>query len=399
MKSSRRPSKPELVKTILGRGVDRVIERQHLELALNSPRKLRVKLGIDPTSPDLHLGHSVVLRKLRQFQDLGHKVVFIIGDFTGQIGDPSGQSKERKILSEKEVRGNMGKYLSQAGKIIDLNKVETRYNSEWLGKNVKNLLLLAQAGTVQQVIQRADFRARIKQGRKVTLLETFYPLLQGFDSVNIKADVEIGGTDQLLNMLMGRQVQSHFGMPQQDVLTVPLIEGTDGVRKMSKSYGNYIGLNDLPKDMFGKIMSISDGLVSKYFDLCTDIPQDEIKKDMDRLGPRDRKIKLAREIVTLYHGEKEAGEAEQEFVRVFQKKELPQKVPVKTVRKLRYNLAELLVTAGLAASKSEARRLITQGGVRMLGEKVLDPHKLVKSSSPYLLIKIGKKKFLRIRFK
>ena len=237
-------NKQELKKEILTRGVDEVIERKHLENALSSGKTLRVKLGIDPTSPDLHLGHAVVLRKLRYFQDLGHKAVLIIGDFTGMIGDPSGKSKARIPLTEKEVKTNMKEYLSQASKIIDVKKVEVRYNSEWLGESVKNILELAKAGTVQQVMQREDFRERIEKG--LTILETLYPLLQGYDSVKVRADVELGGTDQRLNLLMGRQVQRYFGMKEQDILTVPLIEGTDGVKKMSKSEGNYIGLRDKP---------------------------------------------------------------------------------------------------------------------------------------------------------
>lgn len=407
MKSSKKraQSKKELlIKQVLSRGTVDVIERTHLERALSGNKKLRVKLGIDPTSPDLHIGTAVVLRKLKQFQDLGHKVVLIIGDFTAQIGDPSDQKTERRAISKKEIVSNMKNYLSQAGKVIDLGKTEVRYNSEWLNVGAEELLALTKVATINQVSERADFRARIKRGERVSLMEAFYSLLQGYDSVKIKADVEIGGTDQLLNLLMGRQVQQNFGMKKQDILTVPLLEGTDGVRKMSKSYNNYIGINAAPKDMFGKVMSIKDALIPVYFTLCTDVPEKEILKmerDMKsgRLNPRDAKIRLAREIVLLYHGERKAASAENEFVNVFTKKKLPKKVSIKLVDKRKLGIVGLLVASGTAKSNSEARRLIEQGGVRVDDMRIIDPKKDIKILPQGVLLQVGRRKFVKVKYK
>ncbi len=404
MKSLKKPSRAELKDRILNRGVDQIIERKHLEKALSSGRKLRVKLGIDPTSPDLHLGHAEVLRKLRDFQDLGHKAVLIIGDFTAKVGDPSGRSKERPILSEKEIKANMNGYLKQAGKIIDVKKAEIRHNSEWLSGRVENILELTKAATINQVSERADFRARIKAGQKVSLLEGLYSLLQGFDSVNIKADVELGGSDQLLNLLMGRQIQRYYGMKEQDILTVPLIEGTDGVEKMSKSKGNYIGLNEPAKDMFGKLMSIPDKLIYKYFELCTDTQKDELKAikaalEKNGTNPMDYKLRLAEEIVALYHGKGEAVKAKGEFINVFRKRNFPQNILSKTMAKKSYSIVDLLVMTGMTFSKSEARRLIEQGGVRLGNEKINNPNFSVKFSSKPVVLQVGKQKFLRIKSK
>jgi len=394
------PNKREFKKEILIRGVDRVIERKNLEKALSGDRKLRVKLGIDPTAPDLHLGHAVVLRKLRDFQNLGHKAVLIIGDFTGMIGDPSGRSKERVLLTEKDIQKNMSGYLKEAGKIIDVKKAEIRHNSEWLGKDVKDILELAKAGTVQQVMQREDFRERIDKG--LTILETLYPLLQGYDSVKVRADVELGGTDQLLNLLMGRQVQRHFGMKEQDILTVPLIEGTDGVKKMSKSEDNYIALDDKPADMFGKVMSINDNLILKYFALCTDVSPEElieIEKSLKRhrTGARDAKARLAYEIVKLYHGEEEASNAEAEFNKVFSQKKLPTRIPVKNIKNKSVSLDELIVLVESAKSKSEARRLVLQGAVRVDYARATDPKEKIKISDKGVLLQVGKRRFVRVK--
>lgn len=387
-------NKRDIRSELLTRGVENVVDRNHLEKALSSGKKLRVKFGIDPTGRDLHLGHAVVLRKLRDFQSLGHTVVLIIGDFTGMIGDPSGRSTERVVLSEKDIERNMKEYLTQVGKIIDVKKAEVRYNSEWLGKNVKEILELAKAGTVQQVMQREDFRDRIDKG--LTILETLYPLLQGYDSVKVRADVELGGRDQLLNLLMGRQVQKHFGMKEQDILTVPLIEGTDGVNKMSKSKGNYIGLNEKPLDMFGKAMSINDSQIVKFFTLCTDVSMGEIKMIEKALAekkqnPRDIKLKLAEEIVRLYHGDKMAKVAGGEFVKIFQKKEAPTKI--KTIKISKDTLADVLVLAKIAPSKSAANRLISQGAVKVNDVKVLQAKAALKNGD---IIKSGKRHFIRI---
>jgi len=359
-----------------------------------------VKLGIDPTAPDLHLGHAVVLRKLRDFQNLGHKAVLIIGDFTGTIGDPSGRSRERVALGEKEITRNMKEYLTQAGKVIDIKKAEIRHNSEWLAKDVKDILELAKAGTVRQVMQREDFRERIDEG--LTILETLYPLLQGYDSVKVRADLELGGSDQLLNLLMGRQVQRHFGVKEQDILTVPLIEGTDGVKKMSKSENNYIGLSDKPADMFGKAMSINDDMILKYFALCTDVSSKQladIEKSLKGRGtnPRDVKARLAYEIVTLYHGEEAAGEAETEFNKVFQGKKLPTRIPVKNIKKDKVELDELIVLSHSAKSKSEARRLVEQGAVKVDYARAKDPKEKIKIPTKGILLQVGKRKFVRIK--
>lgn len=406
MKSSKRevakPSKADLKKQLLLRGVEEVIERAHLTKALSGSKKLRVKLGIDPTSPDLHIGNAVVLRKLKQFQDLGHKIILIVGDFTAQVGDPSDQDTERKALSKQEIKRNMKNYLAQVGKIIDIKKTEIRYNSEWLGESVEEILRLTGAATINQVIGRADFQKRIKKGQKVSLMEALYSLLQGYDSVKVKADVELGGTDQLLNLLMGRQVQRYYGQAEQDILTVPLLEGTDGVRKMSKSYGNYIGLNDNPSDMFGKVMSIKDSLIVKYFVLCTDVPMKEISGIEKSLGkrrtnPRDVKARLAYEIVKLYHTDKKAKAAETEFNRVFKKKKLPTRIPVKNVKKKSAKLDELLILTGTAKSKSEAGRLIAQGAVRLDEVRMTDPKETVKISDKGVLLQVGKRKFVRVR--
>jgi len=381
------------VEELLTRGVDEVIEREHLKKALLSgDRKLRVKFGIDPTSPDIHIGHAVVLRKLGVFQVLGHKIVFIIGDFTARIGDPSGRSRERSLLTEKEVEKNMKKYLSQAGKIIDIKKAEIHYNSEWLGESVENILKLTRAGTIKQVLQREDFKKRIEKG--LTILETLYPLFQGYDSVRIKADVELGGNDQLLNLLMGRQIQRHFGIPEQDIMTLPLLVGTDGTKKMSKSEGNYISLDDSPKEMFGKVMSIRDDIIFSYFELCTDVPNSEINK-LRKLNPRNAKARLGREIVGLYHGDKKAEEAENDFDKKFRKKESP-KVGDAIELTLKYPLRDVMYIlahkkVGLAASKSGARRLVEQGGVRINGTRITDPYHKTHNRE---MLEVGKKKTL-----
>src|SRR3989338_8165632 len=264
-------NKLDKIDELLTRGVEEVLDKEHLRKAILS-KQIRIKFGIDPTMPDLHLGHSVVLRKLRQFQDLGHQVVLIIGDYTEMIGDPTGRTETSKVLTEQEVKDNMEKYLDQVGKILNIKKTEVRYNSEWLDKGLQGILSLAQAGTVNQMLRRADFRQRMDNDLDITVLELMYPLMQGYDSVAVKADVELGGTDQKFNLLIGRRVQRHFNQAEQDVVTVPLLEGLDGVKKMSKSFGNYIALDEKPGDMFGKIMSIPDALISKYIELCTDLP-------------------------------------------------------------------------------------------------------------------------------
>ena len=404
-------------KELLPRGVVEVIEKDHLEKALSGDpstglpgragraRKLRVKFGIDPTAPDLHLGHTVPLRKLRQFQDAGHQAVMIIGDFTARIGDPTGRSEERKPLTEKQVKVNLKEYLKQAGKILNVKKLEVHYNSKWfLKEGVASILELSRAGTIQQVMHRADFKKRIDEGHDITMLEMMYPLFQGYDSVKVKADLEIGGTDQKFNLLMGRRVQRHFGVPEQDILTLPLLEGTDGVHKMSKSLGNYIGLTENPEIMFGKIMSIPDSLIVKYAELLTDLNLADMESAV-KADPRSAKMKLAREIVKMYHNEKSAKSAEDEFVRVVSNKEAPSDIrsmklstfgrspeggKVKSL-----SLLDLLIETKLAPSKSEARRLIDQGGVRIDGEKQTDPMKIIELKKE-ILLQVGKRNYLKI---
>ena len=380
---------------LLSRGVVEVIEKDHLEKALASKKKLRVKFGIDPTAPDLHLGHTVPLRKLRQFQDAGHTAVLIIGDFTARIGDPTGRSAERKPLTEKQVKENFKAYLKQAAKVLNIKKLETHYNSAWfLKEGVAPILELARAGSIQQVLHRADFKKRLEEGHDITMLEMMYPLFQGYDSVKVRADLEIGGTDQTFNLLMGRRVQRHFGDPEQDVLTLPLLEGTDGVKKMSKSIGNYIGIAEEPKSMYAKVMSVPDALIMKYAELLTDLSLDEISVEANK-DPRAAKMLLARTIVTMYHGTKDAAAAEEEFVRVVSNHEAPSEVKSQKLKVKSLSLIDLLVETGMAASKSEARRLVDQGGVKLDDQKQTDPMRTV-SLGGEILLQVGKHKFLKV---
>ncbi|MFH1758962.1 MAG: tyrosine--tRNA ligase [Patescibacteria group bacterium] len=383
------------VKILLTRGVEEVIVKKHLEKLLQSKKKLRVKFGIDPTAPDLHLGHAVVLRKLRQFQDAGHKAILIIGDFTAKISDPSGRSAMRRPLDDKEIRKNLKEYLAHAGKIINLKKTEIDYNNKWF-KNKKALeiiLDLAKASSVSQALHRADFKKRLSGNGDVSILEMLYPLFQGYDSVAIKADMELGGTDQKFNLLMGRQVQQCFNMPPQDILMMPLLEGTDGAKKMSKSYGNYIAIDEKPDEMFGKIMSIPDNLMPKYFETLTyiDIAASKIKKD-----PRGAKLLLAKTIVSNLHSKSAGVKAEKNFIKTFSKKETPTDIPSLRGAKRRGNLSliDLLLKAGIP-SKTEARRLVKQGGVKIDSNviKSFDEKIDIKKGS---VLKIGKKRFFRL---
>ena len=380
----------EKIKILLERGVEEIIEKEHLVKMLESGKKLRVKFGIDPTAPNLHLGHTVALRKLRQFQKLGHKVVLIIGDFTGQIGDPSGRTETRKSLSKEEVKKNLKNYLTQAGKIIDIKKAEIRYNNEWFEKNgLKAILDLAKTATISQILKREDFEKRLAAHSDITLLETLYPLLQGYDSVAVKADVEIGGTDQKFNLLMGRRVQKHYEMPEQDIVTLPLIEGTDGARKMSKSYGNYIGIEEKPNEMFGKIMAVPDTLIEKYFTLLTDI-------DMPKNNnPYKNKLLLAETIVGMYNSLSEAKKAREWFIKTFSKKETPEDIPELRIMNQELGIMDLLIKAGVK-SKNEARRLIEQKAVEIDGAVKNDVMEKLKLRGGEVL-KIGKKRFWKIQ--
>ncbi len=372
-----------MTEKLLTRGVEEVIVKEHLEAALKSGKKLRVKFGIDPTAPDLHLGHTVPLRKLREFQDAGHQAVLIIGDFTAMIGDPSGRSAERKPLTEQEVKANLKKYLKQAGKIINVKKAEVKYNSKWFLKKGLGLVMeVATSGTLNQMLQREDFKKRVESGNSVTLKEAIYPLLQGYDSVEVKSDLEIGGTDQKFNLLTGRQVQKHFGMPEQDIVMLSLLEGTDGVKKMSKSAGNYIAIDAEPDDMFGKIMSVPDNLIGKYYTLLTD-------EERKISGPREAKLELARIIVSIYHGAKAGKAAKENFIKVFSQHEKPEERPmVKGAAGLQ--IVEGILKAGAAASKSEARRLVEQGGVEINEQKVTDPNAKIPAGAT---VKVGKRHY------
>lgn len=380
---------------LLTRGVDEVIDRANLEKQLSRGKKLRVKLGIDPTSPHLHLGRSVPLLKLRDFQELGHQVVFIVGDFTGVIGDTSDKESERPMLAANVVKENLKTYIRQVGKIIDVKKAEIHYNSTWLGK-LKYTDIAEQANmfSLAEFIARDNIRHRLSAGTRVSLREILYPLMQGYDSVAVKADVEVGGTDQRFNLLAGRSMQPHFGQELQDIIMNPLVEGTDG-RKMSSSWGNTINFTDEPDDMFGKVMSIADDLIVKYFEYFTRIPLADVRGVAKRLtsggNPRDEKMKLAHEIVRMYHSEKEASAAQEHFISVFSKKEKPSDMP--TV-KTRGTIVDVLVAAKIASSKSDARRLIAQGGVKIDDVVVKDVEIPVKRGS---VIQKGKRYFVRLQ--
>ncbi len=385
---------------ILKRNVVDLVSEEELLERLKERRPLRVKLGVDPSRPDLHLGHLVVLKKLRQFQDLGHHVILIIGDFTAMIGDPSGRSETRPMLSEEEVRQNAETYAEQAFRVLDPDKTELRYNGEWLFPlNFADVIRLSSKYTVARMLERDDFSKRFKEGIPISISEFLYPLAQAYDSVAIEADVELGGTDQLFNLLVGRKIQEEYGQRPQIVMTMPLVEGTDGKLKMSKSYGNYVAFNDPPEEMFGKLMSIPDTLIIKYMKLMTDIPEEEIE-DYERkmknreINPRDVKLKLAYVITEFFHGSEKARKARDEFIRVFSKRELPSEMEVVEVDPP-VPLVDLLVSIGAASSRSEARRLISQGGVRLNGEKITDIHSKIDVDSEKVL-RVGKRKFFKL---
>jgi tyrosyl-tRNA synthetase len=372
--------------------------RAKLERALRTGTPLKVKLGLDPTAPDLHLGHTVVLQKLRDFQDLGHQVIIIIGDFTGMIGDPTGRSETRRPLTWDEIRENAETYKAQLGKVLDMGRTQVRFNSEWLGPlSFEQIIRETAHLTVARILQREDFAARYAAGRPISLHEFLYPLAQGYDSVALGADVELGGTDQTFNLLVGRDLQRAHGQEPQVALTVPILEGLDGGQKMSKSLGNYVGINEPPADIYGKLMSVSDALMFRYFDLATRVPQAEVA-ELRRLHPMDAKKRLARTVTAMYHGEAAAAAAEAQFSRVVQKKEVPENIDVihlKT-RSDGEPAWKIVVQAGLAASNSEARRLIQQGAVEIDGARISDPGHTVMVSGLSRLLQVGKRKFKRI---
>jgi tyrosyl-tRNA synthetase len=371
--------------------------RAKLERSLRSARPLKVKLGLDPTAPDLHLGHTVVLQKLRDFQDLGHQVIIIIGDFTGMIGDPTGRSETRRPLTWDEIRANAETYKAQLGKVLDMGRTQVRFNSEWLGPlSFEQIIRETAHLTVARILQREDFAARHAAGRPISLHEFLYPLAQGYDSVALGADVELGGTDQTFNLLVGRDLQRAHGQEPQVALTVPILEGLDGVQKMSKSLGNYVGINEPAADIYGKLMSVSDGLMFRYFELATRVPEEEVA-ELRRLHPMDAKKRLARTVTAMYHGEAAAEAAEAQFSRVVQKKELPESIDVVYLATPGDGEPawKIVVLAGMAASNSEARRLIQQGAVELDGARVSDPTQKVLVSGLSRLLQVGKRKFKR----
>jgi len=390
-------STKEKIKEILTRGVEDIFVKESLEKKLESGKELRVKLGIDPTGSTIHLGRASVLRKAKAFQDLGHRIVLIVGDFTATIGDPSDKLEKRPMLTKEAVKKNMENYKDILGKIIDLDKVEIVYNSQWLSNlNLSEISELAESFSVQQMVARRNFKDRIDKGQEISLREFLYPLMQGYDSVKVLADIEIGGFDQLFNLKAGRIIQKHYSMPEQDVLTTQMLEGTDG-RKMSTSWGNVINITDGPVDMFGKVMSIKDDLIEKYFVLCTDLPEDEIKEVLKKENPKDQKIVLAEEVVRLYHGDRKALSAKDSFILTFQKKEIPDNLEEVVVGKGE-RLSGILIDRNLVSSKTEWRRLVSNGAVHLMEDKNL-VQEFDFEVDKDITIKIGKRRFIKIKVK
>jgi len=387
---------------LIRRGADEILVEKELVAKLKEGRPLRVKAGFDPTAPDLHLGHTVLINKLRQFQDLGHEVLFLIGDFTGMIGDPTGKSTTRPPLTQEDVEKNSETYQQQIFKILDKNKTKVVFNSEWMGKmSSADMIKLAASSTVARMLERDDFSKRYKAGQSIAIHEFLYPLIQGYDSVAMQADVELGGTDQKFNLLMGRQLQEQNNQKPQCVLTMPILEGLDGVQKMSKSLNNYIGIADAPKDMFGKIMSISDDLMWRYFELLSFRPMSEIdafKEEMQQgKNPRDIKFLLAEEIIARFHSDEEATAAREGFIAQFAKNRIPDDIPELSLDAPDggYPIANLLKDAGLCGSTSDALRMIQQGAAKIDGEKVAD--KTVKiAKGTEAVFQVGKRKFAKI---
>ncbi|NGQ97261.1 tyrosine--tRNA ligase [Brevibacillus sp. SYP-B805] len=396
---------------ILKRGVVEIIPedelRRKLERFVATGRPLKVKLGLDPSAPDIHVGHTVVLQKLRQFQELGHHIQLLIGDFTGRIGDPTGKSETRKQLSEEQIKVNAQSYVEQFGKVLDTSKVEVVFNSTWLAPlTFADVVQLAAKTTVARMLERDDFEKRYQSEQPISLHEFFYPLMQGYDSVALDCDVELGGTDQKFNLLMGRHLQKEYGQEQQVIITMPLLEGLDGVQKMSKSLGNYIGVNEPPNEIYGKAMSVPDELMLRYFELATDLSADELealKKGLadGTIHPRDAKMRLAKTFVRMFHGSEQAEEAEEYFKTVFQQRALPTDLPEATLALSAYengeaNIVNLLFDLKLADSKGEARRMVQQGAVKVNEEKITDIHVAVKLEEG-MVVQVGKRKFAKVK--
>lgn len=394
---------------LLSRGVAEIIVEQEFIQLLKSGRSLRLKEGFDPSAPDIHLGHAVGLRKLRQLQELGHKVILIVGDWTARIGDPSGQSATRPMLSESEIEANAQTYMEQFFKVVDRDRTEIRWQSEWFDKfTLDTVIRLMSKFTVAQILAREDFSNRYGSGNPISLAEMLYPLLQAYDSVAIEASVEFGGTDQKFNCLLGRELQQIMGQTPQHVFFTPILAGTDGTQKMSKSLGNYIGIAEPPKEMYGKVMSLPDSLLIEYFELATDVPDEEIAQFREQLNaqtvnPMDLKKRLAREIIAQFHGKQDADKAEENFTRVFQKRELPEDIPeygfaASSVQDGLYQLdvAPTLLREGIVQSNSELKRLLAQGAVELDGKKVNTSAINARDGS---VLKVGKRHFVRIVIK
>jgi tyrosyl-tRNA synthetase len=374
--------------------------KKNLEKRLSSGEVLRVKFGVDPTGSNIHIGRATQLLKLRDFQELGHKIVLIIGNFTALIGDASDKTDIRPVVTEKQIFENMKGYLDQIGKVIDLSKVEINYNNEWFKDiGAKGMIELAMKFTAQQMIQRRNFKERWDANKPIGLHELFYPIFQGYDSVMVKSDVEMGGYDQLFNIMTGRNMQEMFNQVPQEVMVLKMIEGLDG-RKMSTSWGNVININESAKDMFGKLMSLNDDLMILYFETCTRVPMDEVKqieKDLkkEKVNPRDIKVRLAKEVVTIYHGEKEAEKAAEEFDAIFKDKGIPEDIPVLKIKEKELNLLDLVVETKLVKSKGEAKRLISQNAIKIGGETKNNPEEIIEIKKD-LIIQIGKRRFAKI---
>ncbi len=395
---------PEEQLAYLRRGTVDIIEEEELlkkiKRSLETGRPLRVKAGFDPTAPDLHLGHTVLLRKMRHFQDLGHEVYFLIGDFTAMIGDPSGRSETRPPLTKEQVLENAKTYADQVFKILDPNRTKVVFNSEWMAKfTAEDFIRLCAKYTVARMLEREDFKKRFESGRPIAIHELIYPLIQAYDSVALKADVELGGTDQLFNLLVGRDIQREYGQEPQVIITVPILEGLDGVQKMSKSLGNYVGITEPPQEMFGKIMSISDELMWRYYELLTDVPLEEISSWKEavaqgKINPKELKVRLAKEIVARYHSPEAAEKAAEEFERVFARGGVPEDIPETRVSAGEVWLPRFLKDQGLVKSTSEGKRLVSQGGLQINGEKWREEN-FAFTPGEYVL-RVGKKRFLKV---
>ncbi len=397
---------PEEQLEYLRRGTVEIIEEEELlaklKRAQETGRPLRVKAGFDPTAPDLHLGHTVLLRKMRHFQDLGHEVYFLIGDFTAMIGDPSGRSETRPPLTKEQVLENAKTYREQVFKILDPEKTKVVFNSEWMARfTAEDFIRLCAKYTVARMLEREDFKKRFESGRPIAIHELIYPLIQAYDSVALKADVELGGTDQRFNLLVGRDIQREYGQEPQVIITVPILEGLDGVQKMSKSLGNYVGITEPPREMFGKLMSISDTLMWRYYELLTDVPLAEIARWKEevargRINPKELKMKLAREIVARFHSPEAAEKAAAEFEKVFAKGGVPDELPEVAVPAGEVWLPRFLKDQGLVKSTSEGKRLLAQGGVQIDGQKIRQENFLLEAGRDYVF-RVGKRRFLRVK--